>query len=92
MLYQFTIDGWAEFSVKITKCYPCNFIQLLDFSEANITSNMAQQVILGEAVSRTKYYLLSHITCDITPIETNIITVLLLIHDYNIAKIVDFNL
>ena len=27
------------------------FIQLLDLSESNITSNMAQQVILGEAVS-----------------------------------------
>ena len=28
-------------------------IQLLDLSESNITSNMAQQVILGEAVGRT---------------------------------------
>ena len=43
MLYQFTTDGWAEFSVKITY----------------IISNMVQQV------SRTEYYLLSHITCDI---------------------------
>ena len=29
-----------------------NYIQLLDFSEFHIISNMAQQVILGEVVGR----------------------------------------
>ena len=51
-----------------------HFIQLLDLSESNITSYMAQQVILGEA------YLLSRITCDIRQSENNPITVLLLLH------------
>ena len=32
---------------------PTTSKQLLDLSVSNITSNMAQQVILGEAVSRT---------------------------------------
>ena len=47
--------------IKIVQCSSKQFqfrpisyiiIQLLDLSEPNITSNMAQQVILGEAVSR----------------------------------------
>ena len=33
--------------------YRAHYIQLLDWSESNITSNMAQQEILGEAASRT---------------------------------------
>ena len=63
-------------------------LKLLDLSEANITSYMAQQVNLREAVRRTQLYLLSHITCDIRQSE-NLITVLLLLHDYNSLTLIN---
>ena len=43
----------GEISNLPVSCFTANFIQLLDLSDPNITSNMDHQVILGEAVSRT---------------------------------------
>ena len=51
--YKFKLLIFVFYHFLFYYVIPFNYIQLLDLSESNITSNMARQVILGEAVSRT---------------------------------------
>ena len=64
-------------------------MHLLYYSESNIRSYMAQQVIFCQAVGRTlNFFLLSHTTTGIRGSEQNPITVQLLLINTKLQKIV----